>query len=340
MEEYELSSYLDVIKADSGRGTWYVTLLIRPDKSLSSMYNRIVQEISEAQSIKSDETRENVESSLKKIRDVLQRYDSTPENGLAIFANPDDIYILDDLPFDVPENRYHCDDEFLVEPLNVNDGGTYGLVVVERGRAAIGVLTGGAITNVIEKESHVMGKQKAGGQSQKRFERLRENQKHEFYKDVQETAYASWKPYDLDGVVIGGTLTSAKDFADRYTNHNWNVLGTYSVDHGDSQGLSELVSAAQSDILTEEEADIRDDVESFLTAMRNDMAVYGEGETMKFLERGQLETVILSTEVNNIREIQKTAESFDTAVTVVNPTFEEAKMFQRISSGYGGIRRW
>lgn len=343
MKDYELEATLDSLREKRGGGTWYISLYIRPDKSINEMQNRIVQEISEAESIKSDDTRDRVQSSLQKMRDQLSAYKETPETGVAIFATPKDITVLDNLPFDCPENRYHCGKEFILEPLDAafESGGTYGLIVVERGRAAIGVLTDGRITNTLEKESRVMGKTRAGGQSAQRFARIREKQLHKFFTSVQESAYATFKPYNLDGVVIGGTLSSAKDFRSSYTNHEWNIIGTYSVDHGDEQGLEELVTVAEADILNEDQSAERAAVEEFLDALRSEEAEYGCEQVESAIEQGRVDTLLLSSEIDldTIQRLSTDAENIGSDVVIVSPTFEQAEMFQELG-GIGAILRW
>lgn len=343
MEDYELGAIIDSLKEKRGGGTWHISVYIRPDKSLSSMQNRIVQEISEAESIKSDDTRDRVQSSLGKIKDALQSYKQTPDNGIILFASPQEVHVLDDLPFECPENRYHCGKEYLLEPLDAGfeTGGSFGLIVVERGRAAIGVLDSGRLTNVLEKQSQVMGKQKAGGFSQKRFERLRQEQKENFYQDVQASADACFKSYELDGIVIGGTLSSAKEFADSYVNHDWEILGTYSVDHGDKQGLEELVEKAEAALLEEDRKDERRAVSNFLTAVREGEAEYGREQVVTMIEQGRVETLLLSSncDVSDIRALSEQAQNFGSDVVVVSPDFEDAQMFEQLS-GIGAILRW
>lgn len=344
MKRYELDKRLDELAEHGGSGTWHISLYIRPDKSVSSVQNRMRQEVSEAESIKSDDTRERVQTSLEKILSVLAEYSETPEHGLVVFTSPQDVYVLDGLPFDCPENRYHCGKEFILDPLkgSLRSEKTYGLIVVERGRASIAVLDGGRITSVNEKESHVMGKTKAGGQSQARFERERERQKHEFFLDVQESAYATFSPYELSGVVIGGTLDTAKEFAKNYTQHDWEILGTYSVDHGDKQGVEELVERAAERILEEDESDIRRTIQTFLRGVRDGSAEYGRESVLTKLERGAVDTLLLSTELSldEIEQLSVKAEEYGGSVVMVEPCFEEAQMFENMSGGYGALIRW
>jgi peptide chain release factor subunit 1 len=344
MEQYELDDVLESAADSGGAGTWHISLYIRPDKSIQSVQNKMHQEMSEAESIKSDDTRERVQQSLERVCLALSEYSETPENGLILFVSPQEKYCLDELPFECPENRYHCGKEFLTEPIEggIDSADSYGLVVVERGRAAIGVLDSGRVVNVREIESQVMGKTKAGGQSQARFERERERQKHEFFLDVAETATNTFGGYDARGVVIGGTLDTAKEFSREYTGYDWNVLGTYSVDHGDEEGLSELVERAAKAILDEEEGDIRELVQTFLRGVRDGSAAYGKDEVLRKLERGAVDTLLLSTslESDEISRLSSEAESLGGETVVIDPSFEEAEMFDNISGGYGALLRW
>jgi len=344
MKQFELDAIVDSLDNAGGSGTWHISLYIRPDKSIQSVRNRILQEISEAESIKSDDTRERVQSSLEKIDSALSGYEETPENGLVVFASPDSVTVLDSLPFDCPENRYHCGKNFLLDPIRIasDTGGTYGLIVVERGEASVGVLNSGRLESVTEMQSQVMGKTKAGGQSQTRFERVREKQKHEFFKSVQETAENIFSEYGTDGVVIGGTLNTAKEFGESYTAHNWDVLGKYSVDHGDKQGLSELSERAEKRLLEEDEASVREGVRNFLSGLRDDSVSYGQPDVDRALQNGRVELLLLSNHIpaEELRSYTQKAEQYGTSVEIVPDTFENARMFKNISNGYGAILRW
>ena len=340
MEEYELNALLDEIESAGGSGTWHVSLYIRPDKSIQHEASRIVQEQSEAESIKSDSTRKKVQSSLGKMHTALKEYTQTPPNGLVIFASPDSVYVLDDLPFEVSQNLYHCDSSFKVEPLmsDFRVGGEYGLIVVERGRAAIGKLVNGRVTDATETESHVMGKTRAGGQSAQRFARIREKQKENFYKKVASQARSQLS--DVDGVLIGGTLSSAKEFTD-YLWHDVNLLGTFSVEYATEQGLEQLVEKGSSQIESDAEQESRDAVERFLEGVRSGDAEYGRENVVSAIEKGKVGTLILSSnlDVSEIRDLSERVEQMGGDSIVVKPNFEQGKMFEELS-GYGALLRW
>lgn len=343
MEEYEVQQVLDEVESVEGGGTWHITLLIRPDSNLNAMRNRIKQEVSEAQNIKSDDTRERVQDALGKIDNVLSNYRQTPDDGLAVFASPSDVTVLDTLPEPVPENLYHCGKEFVTEPLREQFAvsGVYGLVVIERGEASLGVLKNGRIVESYNKESSVMGKTQAGGQSQQRFERERECQKHEFFLDIAESAKNMFKGHEVDGVVVGGTKHTVDEFTE-YLWHDANLIGTYPVEYANEEALEDLVDRAVDQLEEAASADARAKVEEFFKGLRSGDSEYGPDNVHRALKMGAVNTLLLSTELDReqIRDYQELAEQRGSEVCVFTPSFEEGERFQKLTNGIGATLRF
>nr|WP_240147652.1 hypothetical protein [Halorussus sp. JP-T4] len=163
-EAYDLRDKIDQLEPLEGEGTELVTITMPSSKSISSIRERIAQEHAGAENIKSDQIRNRVQQALKRIQRILQRYQETPENGLVVYAGVVDgeltSHVFDDLPRPVTESTYRCDDHFDLTPLIdvVAPSDTFGLVVIERGRAAIGRLVGERIIPIRSFESQVMGK--------------------------------------------------------------------------------------------------------------------------------------------------------------------------------------
>ena len=143
-----------------------------------------------ASNIKSKTTRKNVLSALEKIMQHLKLYKQTPENGLIIFCgnisqqegNPDyELFSLEP-PEPMSIRLYRCDQEFVLEPLRemIEEKDIYGLLILERNEATIGLLRGKKIEMLDHMTSGVPGKARAGGQSSVRFSRLRDIADHEF----------------------------------------------------------------------------------------------------------------------------------------------------------------
>jgi len=83
---------------------------------------------------------------------------------------------------------------------------TVGVFLVRLGGYAAGVFTGAEPVLVASKVGSrlVHGRSAAGGQSQQRFARRRENQAHQALSAAADTAAAVFGPYKLDALVLGG----------------------------------------------------------------------------------------------------------------------------------------
>jgi len=347
MEEYELRSLLDDLDAVDGRGTWHISLYCRPDRALSQVSNEIRSEYAEAENIKSDDTRKKVQDSLGKIKSALGQMPEMPENGLVLFSSPATVHVLDDLPFEVQENLYHCGKGFQTETLKerLQRGGDYGLLVLEKGEATLGKLAGERVITLTNTESNVMGKTQAGGQSQQRFERERERQKHEFFQEVAEKAKNAFVGEDISGFVVGGTNHTVSDFTSNDYLHyelEEDLIGPYNVEYANEQGLNQLVGKASDAIDEEETKEARQVVADFFDALRSDDAEYGTIPVKQAIEYGAVDTLILTTEVNRgeIETFEKLARNYGTDVVVVETSFEKAEMFQNMTGGVGALLRF
>lgn len=308
-EAHDLRDKIEHLESLEGEGTELVTITVPSTKSISSIRERIAQEYAGAENIKSDQTRNRVQQALKRIQRILRRYQETPENGLVVYAGVVDEEltsdVFDDLPQPVTESTYCCDNQFDLTPIIdvVTPSETFGLIVIERGRAAIGRLVGERVIPIRSFESQVMGKSRAGGQSAQRFERERERQAHEFFQQVGSIANEALIGDGMvTGLVIGGTLATARKFASGdYLDHRLKdrLLGTYSVEYGNTQGLHQLVDKAENQLLDAEQRQTRKQLEEFYSRLRaGDTVAYGKPEVEKAIEFGAVETALVSSSVS------------------------------------------
>ncbi|MWG34240.1 peptide chain release factor aRF-1 [Halomarina oriensis] len=303
-----------------GEGTELVTVSVPPGKSLRTVRARIADEYASAEHIRSKRTRERVQRALDRVQRTLRAYDGTPENGLVAYAGVVDgdlhSFVFDDLPRPVAESTYRCADRFDVGPLEtvVAPEATFGLVVVERGGAAVGRLVGERVVPVWTGDSRVMGKTRAGGQSAQRFARERERQTQEFFERVARVAADAFLgEAPVAGLVVGGTLTTADRFvADGHLDHRLRerLLGTYPVEYATEQGLDRLVEQASEQLLDAEQRAARDRLDRFYAGLRDDGAVtYGEGDVERATEFGAVDTLLVASTV-----ARETRERLDSAV--------------------------
>jgi len=91
---------------------------------------------------------------------------------------------------------------------------TLGVVFVRLGRYAIGVFQGDALISSKTAGRYVKGRHKAGGTSQKRFERIREGQIARLYQKVCSIVQEKFSPieHQLDYIFLGGERFTLRKF--------------------------------------------------------------------------------------------------------------------------------
>ncbi|WP_251329195.1 peptide chain release factor aRF-1 [Haloplanus pelagicus] len=313
--KYEFRRVIEDLKEYEGSGTQLVTIYIPPDKQISDVVAHVTQEHSEASNIKSKQTRTNVQDALTSIKDRLRYYDTyPPDNGIVIFSGAVDAgggqtdmvtKVLESPPDPIQSFRYHCDSDFLTEPLEgmLSDKGLFGLIVLDRREANVGWLKGKRVEPVKSASSLVPGKQRKGGQSAQRFARLRLEAIDNFYQEVAEMANDLFVPqrHDLDGILVGGPSPTKDEFLDGdYLHHELqdHVVGKFDVSYTDESGLYDLVDAAQ-DVLADQEVmkDKKQMEEFFENLHTGDLATYGFEQTRRNLVMGSVDRLLISEDL-------------------------------------------
>lgn len=308
--KYEFKKKLEELEKLKGRGTELITLYIPPDKNIADVANQLRNELSQASNIKSKQTRTNVMAGLEAILQRLKYFKKPPEHGMVIISGVVDLgggrqkHITEIIepPEPVPLYKYHCDSTFYLEPLKemLKEKKVYGLIVIDRREATVGLLRGKRIEVLSYTTSMVPGKHRQGGQSSVRFERLRQIAIHEFYKKVGEKATEALLPYkdNLIGILIGGPSPTKEEFYEgEYLHHELQkkVIGLFDVSYTDESGLYELVEKAQDAL---QELDLMREkrlMNKFLHEVARDgLAAYGEEEVREYINLGAVDTLLLS----------------------------------------------
>jgi peptide chain release factor subunit 1 len=277
--------------------------------SLVDVSNQLFQEKGTASNIKSKTTRKNVLTALEKIIQHFKLFKKTPENGLVVFCgNISAVEGKEDIkfwsyepPVKMQNKIYWCDQTFVLDPLKdlIAEKEIYGLIVLDAREATLGVLKGKTIEKLKNVDSTVPSKTVKGGMSQGRYDRLRDDALTEFLRKVgEEFSQMLLAQEGLKGVIIGGPgpvkETFYKDKNLHYQIHA-KVLGVKDIGYTSDYGLEELVNKSQ-DLLKEAAiSKEREILEKFFTELKNEgNVVYGLAETDKALDRGAVETLLLS----------------------------------------------
>lgn len=173
-KKQDLEELIDILRSIRGRHTELVTVYIPAGFNISTVTRQLEYEKSTAANIKSKATRTAVSNALERMIRELKNLKQTPVNGLAMFCgNVSDKEGVQDIrlwsyepPRAMNVRLYRCDQIFVIEPLKelLNITEIYGLLVMDRQEATIGMLEGKQIKAITHLTSGVPGKVRAGGQ--------------------------------------------------------------------------------------------------------------------------------------------------------------------------------
>ena len=195
VQRQRLKRKVEQLRAYQGRHSSFTTLYIPPSKNLIDVINFVKSELAGADNIKSKANRKNVQDNLTAILSELTKTEKLPDNGMVFFFGIEEeggtgreIREIVVPPAPISQFIYLCGREFVTEELEsmTMPKSLVVIVLIEGGKLTIGYLRGKHIELVRDEDFYIIGKTRAGGQSAKRYLRIREEKMLEFFKKVAE----------------------------------------------------------------------------------------------------------------------------------------------------------
>jgi len=322
LEKFRLKRTLDSLASKEGRGTELVSLYAPPGRQISEVVSMLKNEWGTASNIKSNTTRKNVQDAIVRVIQRLKLFSRVPDNGLVIFCGaipqngagserietyvvipPEPIYIY----------LYRCDAKFHIEYLQdlLKEKETYGIIVLDSSDATFATLKGKRLEIVRDITSGVPGKHRAGGQSARRFERVRESRILDYFKRIGNHADEIFLPIpDLKGMIIGGAGPTKYDFEKAgFLNYmlREKVIDTIDTSYTGQQGVEEIVEKAPEILRRVRYVEEKKIMQDFLYEIGHDtgLATYGENEVRRALNLGIVKTLLLSEALDVTRVVVK-----------------------------------
>jgi peptide chain release factor subunit 1 len=249
----------------------------------------------------------------------LKNINEVPEKGLVMFSGAipqnntpgtekNELYIIQP-PDKVQTFRYHCASEFLLWPLEemLQPKETFGLIVIGRKESAVGYIRGSNVEVVREFTSGIHGKHRAGGQSQRRYERLIEEGEKRFYRRISEEINKIFLPIeDLNGLFIGGPGPSKEKFVnDESLDYRLRekIIDVVDLGYGGSEGIRALIERIKDKIENVKYIREKQIMQRFMKEISNDtgLATYGLQEVQKAFNFSAVDTLILSEKLDSYK---------------------------------------
>ena len=319
---YKTRKMLRELSSKTGKGTELISLYNPPKKALHEQMNNLREEYVTSTNIKSDSTRNHVQDALTKTQQRLKLFKKTPENGILLFVGSlmtngpgsEQVFVNEIIPpRPVQTYLYRCDDHFHLEHLMdmIKEVDLIGIISIDSTEAGLGVLTGAKLVVDEIITSGVGGKTRAGGQSARRYERLREMNLSGYYRRVAEHAKKLFLEQNkIKGLIISGPGPTKDSFLKSdYLDYRLRekILSEVDGAYSGAEGVREAVDKS-SDVLKDmrviEEKKL---IQRFLSEIHKEksLAAYGIKEVMDATTKGAVEVIIASEDLNMLNILLK-----------------------------------
>jgi len=315
---YKIRKTLEELSQKTGRGTELISLYIPGGKQLHEVITNLREEQGTADNIKSDLTRTHVVDSLSKVLQRLKLYKKTPDRGLVMFcgALPPEgggplgseivkVYEIDP-PKDLKTFLYRCDDHFHVDILKdmLKDDNLIGFLAIDAKDAGWGLLHGDKIEVLKETGSGVAGKHRQGGQSAKRFQKLREMELSYFFNRVAGITKEYFIDiYPIKGLIISGPGPTKEEFINNnYLEYRLQdmILSTIDASYSGSEGIREAF-AKSGEILSDyrmvEEKKMVEELFKHINT-NTGLGAYGMKEVINYLKNNVANKIIITDDTD------------------------------------------
>ncbi|MGA1974211.1 MAG: peptide chain release factor aRF-1 [Conexivisphaerales archaeon] len=313
---YRVRKLLTELGSKQGRGTELISLYVPPKRPIYDVIANLRDEYGTASNIKSDTTRNHVQDALTRVQQRLKLYKNAPPHGLVIFCgalpvsgpNTEVIQLFEiEPPKPISVYLYRCDDHFHLDLLRdtIREQEAIGILTIDTAEAALGLLVGDKVSVIEEMTSGVAGKHRQGGQSARRFERLRANEINDFFNRIAVHSYKAFiEATPVKKMILGGPGPTKDSFyKGEYLDYRLQnaVIGLVDISYSGEAGIRETVEKAGpllQDIRFVQEKNI---INKFIGEASKDygLAVYGLDNVLNCLKNNSADTIIISDELDS-----------------------------------------
>lgn len=321
VRRYKLNKMINTLGNIRGHGTELVTVYIPPRKPIYEIVSQLRNEAGTASNIKSDLTRNHVQDALSRTIEHLKLYKEPPDNGLVIFCGAiptgkgfgtEKIEIYSVVPpKPIQINLYRCDDHFWIDHLKdmMKDDKVIGILSLDTQEAGFGILTGDRWEVVESLTSGVAGKHRQGGQSARRFERLRDNELNEYYHRVADYGQKIFiDEYNVKGIIVGGPGPTKDGFLkEEYLDYRLqnNVIAVLDSSYSGSEGVREIIDKVNEQgimadyRLMEEKKIVKNFIREVYTG--KGLGIYGIFDVINAVKNGYVDLVLVTDDITYLR---------------------------------------
>lgn len=326
IEIWKVKKLVQSLEKARGNGTSMISLVIPPKGQIPLYQKMLTDEYGTASNIKSRVNRLSVLSAITSTQQKLKLYNTLPKNGLVLYCG--DIITEDGkekkVTFDIepykPINTslYLCDNKFHTEVLSelLQADDKFGFIVMDGQGTLFGSVSGNTRTVLHKFTVDLPKKHGRGGQSALRFARLREEKRHNYVRKVAEVAVQNFITNDkvnVKGLILAGSADFKTDLAKSELfdpRLACKVISIVDVSYGGENGFNQAIELSAEALANVKYVQEKKLLEAYFDEISQDTGkfCYGIDDTLKALDLGAVEKLIVFENLETIRYTFKDAE--------------------------------
>jgi len=343
VEIWKMKKLVQRLRDARGAGTSMISLILPPGSQIALTNRMLTEEYSTATNIKSRVNRLSVLDAITSTQQRLKLYNKCPTNGLLLYCGTiltiegkEKRVTIDIEPFKpINTSLYMCDSKFHVDCLKdlLEDEDTFGFIIMNGEGSLYGTLQG-STRKILHKFTVELPKKHArGGQSSVRFARLRMEARHNYLRKVAEFAthfFITDSKCNVKGLILGGsadfkTELSKSDLFDARLQEK--VLQIVDIAYGGSSGFNQAITLSTECLGNIRFIQEKKLILQFFTEIQIDSGkvCFMLTDTMKALEMGAVETLIVWEQFPEECKIIKNRETKEESMLLPKEEIDESK---------------
>ncbi|KAM6500932.1 peptide chain release factor eRF aRF subunit 1 [Amanita muscaria] len=351
IQMWKVKKLIKSLDSARGAGTSMISLILPPKDQVSRASAMLTQEYGTASNIKSRVNRLSVLAAITSTQQRLKLYNRVPPNGLVLFVGT----ILTEegkekkVSFDFEPHKpintslYLCDNKFHTEALSelLESDQKFGFIVMDGNGTLFGTLAGNTREVVHKFTVDLPKKHGRGGQSALRFSRLRDEKRHNYVRKVAELAvqhYITNDKVNVAGLVLAGsadfkTELSQSDMFDQRLAAK--IIKVVDVSYGGENGFNQAIELAAESLSNVKFVQEKKLIQKYFNEISQDSGKYcfGIDDTLKALELGSVETLIVWENLDITRYVLRNGASEEVTVYVNKEQEKDRSRFTDKSTG-------
>lgn len=328
-----------------------LTGVAAPKDQVSRASKMLADEFGTASNIKSRVNRLSVLSAITSTQQRLKLYAKVPPNGLVVYCGEiitsegkERKINIDFQPFKpINTSLYLCDNKFHTEALSelLESDQKFGFIIMDGNGALFGTLSGNT-RDVVHKFSVDLPKKHGrGGQSALRFARLREEKRHNYVRKVAELAVQNFITNDkvnVAGLILAGSADFKNDLnqSDMFDNRlQSKVIKVVDVSYGGENGFNQAIELAAETLSNVKFIQEKKLIGKYFEEISQDSGkvCYGVDDTLKALELGAAETLIVYENLEVTRWVLKSADGVEKIIHTTKTQESDREQFMDKETG-------